>query len=75
MLLLEFNVIYPAPHSKHTCCISVLNNDFIRDRSQTLVRWGSDAKRGALKMFDPCKEALKNITTNFPVKIEFTCFS
>ena len=39
---------------------------------------GPDAKRGALKIFDPCKgagEALKKITTNFPVKIKFTCFS
>ena len=26
-----------------------------RDRSQTLVRGGPDAKRGALKIFDPCK--------------------
>ena len=27
----------------------------LRDRSQTLVRGGPDAKRGALKIFDPCK--------------------
>ena len=32
-------------------------------------------KKGALKMFDPCKGALKKITTNFQEKIEFTCFS
>ena len=36
---------------------------------------GPNAKMGALKILDPCKEALKKITTNFPVKIEFTCFS
>ena len=47
---------------------------FFRDRSQTLVR-GADAKTGALKLFDPCKGALKKIATDFPLKIEFTCFS
>ena len=47
---------------------------FLRNCSQTLVR-GADAKRGALKIFDPCKGALKKITTDFPLKIEFTCFS
>ena len=26
-------------------------------------------------MFDPCKGALKKITTDFPLKIDFTCFS
>ena len=51
---------------KKSCCF--------RDRSQTLVR-GADAKRGALKMFDPCKGALKKITTDFPLTIDFTCFS
>ena len=45
-----------------------------RDHSQTLVR-GPNAKRGALKIYDPCKGALKKITTDFPLKIEFTCFS
>ena len=33
-------------------------------------------KGGPLKFFDPCKGgALKKITTDFPLKIEFTCFS
>ena len=33
-------------------------------------------QKGAPKFFDPCKGgALNKITTNFPVKIEFTCFS
>ena len=36
---------------------------------------GPDAKREALKICDPSKGALKKITTNFPVKIESTCFS
>ena len=32
-------------------------------------------QRGSpLKIFDPCKGALKKNTTNFPVKIELTCF-
>ena len=47
----------------------------LRDRSQALVR-GAWCKKGALKIFDPCKGgALKKITTDFPLKIEFTCFS
>ena len=37
---------------------------------------GGLTQRGwTLKIFDPCKGALKKITTNFPVKIQFTCFS
>ena len=36
---------------------------------------GPDAKRGALKIFDPCKGGPEKITTDFPLKIEFTCFS
>ena len=28
-----------------------------------------------LKRFDPCKGGLEKKATNFPVKIEFTCFS
>ena len=37
---------------------------------------GPDAKRGALKIFDSCKgRGLNKITTDFPSKIEFTCFS
>ena len=49
----------------------------IRDRSQTLVR-GAWCKKGALKIFDPWLVrggAWKKITTDFPLKIEFTCFS
>ena len=46
----------------------------LRDRSQTLVR-GSWCKKGALKIFDPCKGGPEKITTEFPLKIEFTCFS
>ena len=45
----------------------------LRDHSQTPVR-GPEAKMGALKFIDPCKGALK-ITTDFQVKIEFTCLS
>ena len=46
----------------------------LRDRSQTLVKrcW---CKEGALRIFDPCKGALKKITTIFPVKIDVSCFS
>ena len=51
-------------------CISL-----IRDRSQTLVRGGPDAKRGPLKFLTLVRGALKKITTDFPLKIEFTCFS
>ena len=41
----------------------------VRDRSQTLVK-------GELKIFEPCKGgAWKKITTDFPLRIEFTCFS
>ena len=36
---------------------------------------GPDAKRGPLKFLTLVRAALKKITTNFPVKIEFTCFS
>ena len=46
-----------------------------RDRSQTLVR-GPDAKRGALKIFDPCMGGPeKKLPQIFHKKIEFTCFS
>ena len=51
----------------------------------TICHWGSFTntckgglmqKGGALKMFDPNKGGgLKKITTDFPLKIEFTCFS
>ena len=43
----------------------------VREHSQTLVT-GGDAKR-VLRIFNPCKGGLEKITTNFPVKIEFTC--
>ena len=46
----------------------------VRDRSQTLVG-GADAKKGAPKIFNPCKGKPWKNTANFPVKIEFTCFS
>ena len=39
-----------------------------------LLRW-PDAKRRPLKFLTLVKGTLKKITTNFPVKIEFTCFS
>ena len=46
-----------------------------RDRSQTLVR-GADAKRGPFKLLTLVRgENLKKITTDSPLKIEFTCFS
>ena len=32
-------------------------------------------QKGVLKIFDPYQGALENVTTNFRVKIEFTCFS
>ena len=33
-------------------------------------------QKGAFKIFDPCKGGPeKKITTDFPLKIEFTCFS
>ena len=44
------------------------------DRLQTLVR-GVWCKKGGLEFFDPCKGGPKKITTDFPLKIEFTCFS
>ena len=31
-------------------------------------------KGGALKIFDPCKGGPEKITSDFPLKIEFTCF-
>ena len=34
-----------------------------------------DASSGGLKICDPCEGDLEKITTNFPVKIEFTYFS
>ena len=51
----------------------------LRDRSQTLVRGGCSqtlvrggwCKEGVLKFVYPCKI----ITKNFPVKIDFSCFS
>ena len=50
----------------------------VRDRSQTLVR-GPDAKKGPLvqnlNFLTLVKGALKQNSTNFPVKIEFTCVS
>ena len=37
---------------------------------------GGLVQKGALKIFDPCKGGgLKKITTYFPLKFEFTCFS
>ena len=47
----------------------------LRDRSQTLLRRGLMQKGGSLKIFDPCKGGPKKITTDFPLKIELTCFS
>ena len=48
----------------------------VRDHSQTLVRRGGpDAKRGALKIFDPCKGGPEKNYHRFSIKIEFTCFS
>ena len=32
-------------------------------------------EKGALKNFDPCKGGPEKNTTDFPLKIEFTCFS
>ena len=32
-------------------------------------------QKGALKICDPCKGGLEKITTNYPVKIEVTCFT
>ena len=46
----------------------------IRDRSQTLVR-GAWCKKGGLKFLTLVRGVLKKITTDFPLKIEFTCFS
>ena len=48
---------------------------YIRDRSPTLVKGGTDTKKRPLKFLTFVMVALKKITTNFPVKIEFTCFS
>ena len=51
-------------------------NIMLRDSSQTLVRGeGPDAKRGHFKFLTLVRGALKKITSNFPVKIEFTCYS
>ena len=46
----------------------------VRDRSQTLVRGGL-RRKGALKLFEPCKGGPEKIAKDFPLKIEFTCFS
>ena len=51
------------------------NGPILRDRSQTLVGGGGWCKKGVLKIFEPCKGGLEKNTTNFPVKIEFSCFS
>ena len=65
----------------HLCCLC---NQFrvikytVRHRSQTLVglAWSKNKtkqKKGGLKIFDSCKGGLgKKMTTNFPVKNEFT---
>ena len=71
-------------HQYHMCCLC---NQFrvikytVRHRSQTLVwlAWlknkTKQKKRGgeALKFLTLVRGALKKMTTNFPVKIEFTC--
>ena len=36
---------------------------------------GGLMQKGALKIFDPCKGSPEKITKDFPLKIEFTCFS
>ena len=54
----------------------LVHNTILRDRSQTLVRERAWCKKGALKIFDPCKGgSWKKITTDFLLKVEFTCFS
>ena len=41
----------------------------IKDRSQTLVRGGgADAKKGALKIFDPCKGGPEKNYHRFSIK-------
>ena len=45
------------------------------DRLQTLVRGGLMQKGGPLKFLTLVRGALKKISTDFPLKIEFTCFS
>ena len=47
----------------------------IRDRSQTLVRGTWCKKGGPWKFLTLVRRALKKNTTDFPLKIEFTCFS
>ena len=68
---MDFGIHFSSDQSPELNFIFTL----IRDRSQTLVR-GTWCKKGALKIFDPCKGGgLKKITTDFPLKIKFTCFS
>ena len=63
-----------AKYDTAPCALEIVNNFPFRDRSQTLVR-GPDAKRGPLKFLTLVRGALKKITTDFPLKIKFTCFS
>ena len=55
-------------------CTNYCHNTRLRDRSQTLVR-GAWCKKGPLKFLILVRGALIKITTDFPLKIEFTCFS
>ena len=48
--------------------------NMIRNRSQTLLG-GPDAKRGPLKFLTLVRGGPEKNTTDFPLKIEFTCFS
>ena len=53
----------------------MLSDRLLRDRSQTLVRGGLMQKGGRLNFLTLVRGGgLEKITTNFPVKIEFTCF-
>ena len=64
LLLIHLYAQISIHHISHLC----------RDRSHTLARWLMQ-KGGPLQCLTLVRGALKNITKNFRVKIEFTCFS
>ena len=57
-------------------CMSSCYTRFLRDHSETLMGGGEWCKKGSLKFLCLVRVCLeKRNTTNFPVKLELTCFS
>ena len=62
-------------HTKTLYCLKVLQHLWGPFTNTCKRGGGPDAKRGPLKFLTLVRGALKKISTDFPLKIEFTCFS